>query len=51
MEILVLLIPLSLLLVGAAAWMFLWAVNNGQFDALDRHAFDILDDDSGEEKQ
>ena len=35
MEILVLLIPLSVLLLGLAAWAFIWAVNNRQFDDLD----------------
>ncbi|MEQ8485185.1 MAG: cbb3-type cytochrome oxidase assembly protein CcoS [Pseudomonadales bacterium] len=48
MEILLLLIPLSLLLVGLAAATFVWAVNHGQFDQLDQHGFDILDEQSGE---
>jgi len=48
MEILALLIPLSILLMGVAAWIFVWAVNNNQFEQLDRHGFDVLDDESGE---
>ena len=32
MEILYLLIPLSLVLVGIIIWVFLWAVRSGQFD-------------------
>jgi cbb3-type cytochrome oxidase maturation protein len=48
MEILALLIPLSIVLMGIAAWIFVWAVNNNQFEQLDRHGFDVLDDDSGE---
>ena len=48
MTILLLLIPLSLMLVGIAAWAFAWAVRRGQFDDLDTPALDILgDDDSG----
>lgn len=45
MTILLLLIPLSLLLVGAAAWAFTWAVRRGQFDDLDTPALDILRND------
>lgn len=48
MEILALLIPLSVVLMGIAAWVFVWAVNNDQFEQLDRHGFDALDDESGE---
>lgn len=48
MEILLLLIPLSLLLVGLAAAIFIWAVNNGQFEHLDQHGFDVLDDSPGD---
>ena len=35
MNILLLLIPLSLLLLVAAIWAFVWAVKRGQFDDLD----------------
>lgn len=45
MTILLLLIPLSLMLVGVAAWAFAWAVRRGQFDDLDTPALDILSDD------
>ena len=44
MEILYLLIPLSLLLVGAIIWIFLWAVRSGQFDDLEGPAHQILMD-------
>jgi cbb3-type cytochrome oxidase maturation protein len=50
-EIIVVLIPLSLLLLGVAAALFIWAVNNDQFEQLDRHGFDIFDDTSGDDKQ
>ncbi len=47
MEIIYLLIPLSLLLVGLIVWIFLWAINSGQFDDLEGPAHQILmDDDS-----
>jgi cbb3-type cytochrome oxidase maturation protein len=49
-EILLLLIPLSMLLLGLAAALFIWAVNNDQFEQLDRHGFDIFEDTSGEDK-
>ena len=45
MNILLLLIPLSLLLLGVAVWMFVWAVRRGQFDDLDTPALDILRED------
>jgi len=45
MEIIFLLIPLSLVLLGAATWGFFWAVKNGQFDDLDSPALAMLDDD------
>ena len=51
MEILVLLIPLSVLLVGGAAWAFIWAVNHRQFDDLDKQAMDILNDEWRESAQ
>ena len=46
MNILYLLIPLALLLLGGAVWAFFWAVGSGQFDDLDTPAVRvILDDD------
>lgn len=49
MEILLLLIPISLVLMGIAGAMFIWAVDNHQFEELDRHGFDILDDSPGDD--
>jgi len=47
MNILYLLIPLALLLLGIAVWLFFWAVGSGQFDDLDTPAMRIvMDDDS-----
>jgi len=44
MDILFLLIPLSLVLVGLIVWMFLWAIRSGQFDDLEGPAHQILMD-------
>lgn len=45
MNILLVLIPISLLLLGAAIWAFVWAVKGGQYDDLDTPPLDILVDD------
>jgi cbb3-type cytochrome oxidase maturation protein len=45
MNILLLLIPLSLMLLALAIGAFTWAVKRGQFDDLDTPALDILADD------
>ena len=48
MTLLLFLIPLSLVLLAAAAWAFVWAVRRGQFDDMDTPAIDILRDDPHE---
>ena len=45
MNILLLLIPLSVMLLAVAIGAFVWAVKRGQFDDLDTPAIDILRDD------
>ena len=45
MTILLLLVPISVLLLGIAAWAFLWAVRSGQYDDLDAPAIDMLRQD------
>lgn len=45
MNILLVLIPISLLLIGVAVWAFFWAANRGQFDDLETPALRILEDD------
>jgi len=45
MNVLLILIPVSLLLVGAAVWAFFWATNDGQFDDLDSPGVAMLFDD------
>jgi cbb3-type cytochrome oxidase maturation protein len=49
MNILLLLIPLSLMLLVVAIGAFVWAVRRGQFDDLDAAAIDILAEDAMEE--
>ena len=46
MNILLVLVPVSLLLIGLAIWAFFWAVDSGQFDDLDTPGFRALDDDA-----
>ena len=47
MDILILLVPLSLVIVGVIAWVMLWAAKSGQFDDLEGPAHSVLmDDDS-----
>ena len=45
MKILYLLIPLSLIFVGAAVWVLLWAVRSGQYEDMEGSAHRILMDD------
>lgn len=45
MEILYLLIPISLMLVGVIVVILFWAVRSGQFEDLDGPAHQILMDD------
>lgn len=42
MNVLLVLVPISLLLLGLAIWAFAWAVRGGQFEDLDTPALDIL---------
>ena len=45
MDILILLIPLSLVLVGVIAWVMLWAAKSGQFDDLEGPGHSVIMDD------
>ena len=45
MNIIFVLIPVGLILLGVAIGAFFWAVQNGQFDDLDSPAERILEDD------
>ena len=46
MNILLLLVPISVVLLGIAIGAFIWAVRRGQFDDLDTPPLDILSDDA-----
>jgi cbb3-type cytochrome oxidase maturation protein len=48
MDILLILIPLSLVLVAFGCWAFFWAVDAGQFDDLDSPGWDVLRDDAAD---
>lgn len=45
MTILLLLIPLSLALLGAAIAAFVWAIRSGQFEDLDTAPLEVLRED------
>ncbi len=45
MDILYLLIPISLIIMGLAVAVFLWAIRSGQFEDLEGPAHSILMDD------
>jgi cbb3-type cytochrome oxidase maturation protein len=44
-NVLLMLVPISLLLLGFAVAAFVWAVRRDQFEGLDSAAIDILADD------
>lgn len=48
MESLYILVPLSVLLVGVALWVFFGAADSGQFDDLEGPAYRVLQDDDRE---
>ena len=46
MNMLYVLIPLAIMLLGVAVWALLWAIKNGQFDDLESQGWSVvLDDD------
>ena len=45
MDILFLLIPISLIIVAIAVWVFMWAIRSGQYEDLEGPAHRILMDD------
>lgn len=46
MNIVLVLIPLSLVLLGAGVWAFFWGVNHAQFDDLETPSLMPLSEDS-----
>ncbi len=51
MDIIYILIPLSILIVGVAISVLFWAIKSGQFDDLDSPAHRILFDDDDQLKK
>lgn len=45
MDILYLLIPIALVILGIAVWAFMWAVRSGQYEDMEGPAHRILMDD------
>ena len=45
MEVIYLLIPISLILLGLIVWILLWAVRSGQYDDMQGPAHQILLDE------
>lgn len=51
MAALYILIPVAVVLVALAIWIFFWAVDSGQYDDLDGPAHSILFDDEDPKHQ
>jgi cbb3-type cytochrome oxidase maturation protein len=47
MNILFVLIPLSLVLMGVALWALFWAIDSGQLDRLDEISRQVPGDENG----
>lgn len=45
MDVLYLLIPISLIIVAIAVWVFMWAIRSGQYEDMEGPAHRILMDD------
>ena len=50
MEVVFVLIPLALMLVGIVMWVFWWAIKSGQFDDMEGPAHRILMEDEAPRK-
>ena len=51
MDSLYLLIPIALVFCVIAIWLLLWAINSGQYEDLDKDAWQILADDESSPEQ
>ena len=51
MDIIYILIPLSIVLIGIAVTVLFWAIKSGQFDDMDSPAHRILFDDDDQIKK
>jgi cbb3-type cytochrome oxidase maturation protein len=45
MSVIFVVLPLALLLAGAAVWGFIWAARHGQFDDTDTPAYRVSQDE------
>jgi len=46
MEVIFVLVPVSMIIVGIAVWAFIWSVRNEQFEDLEKEAHSILFEDN-----
>ena len=46
MEVVFVLVPISLIIVGISLWAFVWSVRNEQFEDLEKEAHSILFEDN-----
>ena len=51
MDALYVMIPIAVVIVGLAIWLFFWAVDSGQYDDMDGPAHSILFDDEDPQHQ
>ena len=51
MDALYIMIPIAVIIVGLAIWLFFWAVDSGQYDDMDGPAHSILFDDEDPQHQ
>ncbi|SDH82725.1 cbb3-type cytochrome oxidase assembly protein CcoS [Pseudomonas panipatensis] len=51
MPALYVMIPVALIIVAIAVWIFFWAVNSGQYDDMESPAHSILFDDEDPKHQ
>lgn len=51
MSIIYVLIPIAMIFVAIAVWVFFWAVKSDQYEDLDREGINILFDEDLEDKQ
>ena len=47
MSVIFVVLPLALVIVGAAVWAYVWAAKHGQFDDMDTPALRVLREDEG----
>ena len=46
MEVIFVLVPVSLIIIGVSLWAFVWSVRNEQFEDLEKEAHSILFEDN-----